>query len=282
MVDPGKNGKQNNHWWVEFGSLWPLIPGSVFTLIGVYFLLFDKQLNGVIISYVGLMSLIVGAGKIWMQSIHKQPEPIGEQSNLEAADRRALSETASESAILVICCFVGMVITALAVVCGATVTVYNGGTAIGLFWAFGCMSSGGFIGLLFSIPSEIEPMDSYLHLNTSLNQISDWLTKIIVGISLVNANQAYGHFLQAAAALGRGLASTAEQQPTAKAFAAGLIASFFFLGFIGTYLLARVWISIAIVRADQLALTLAHDENAKRDRTDQLAKTAHDAGVERG
>jgi hypothetical protein len=72
--------------------------------------------------------------------------------------------------------------------------------------------------------------------------------------------------VQAAAALGAGLTSNHNQQSAAKAFAAGLIATFFFLGFTGTYLLARVWLTMAIVRADQLALTLAHDENAKRDK----------------
>ena len=74
--------------------------------------------------------------------------------------------------------------------------------------------------------------------------------------------------MQAAAALGAGLTSNHDQQSAsaAKAFAAGLIATFFFLGFTGTYLLARVWLTMAIVRADQLALTLAHDENAKRDK----------------
>jgi hypothetical protein len=61
----------------------------------------------------------------------------------------------------------------------------------------------------------------------------------------------------AAAALGNGLAQNQGQQPAAKAFGAGLIVTFFFLGFTGTYLLARLWISMAIVRADHLALKLS-------------------------
>jgi hypothetical protein len=43
-------------------------------------------------------------------------------------------------------------------------------------------------------------------------------------------------------------------------------------------LLARMWITMAIVRADQLALTLAHNENAKRDRYDKK-NSADQAGT---
>jgi hypothetical protein len=282
----------------QFELLWPLIPGSVFTLIGVYFLLLSEQWNAVVMCYVGLMSLIVAAGKIWMQCIDKQPEPIDKQPepidkqpepidkqpepidrqpepidkqpepidrqlNLESAERRAQNKTASQNAILVICCFVGMVVTALAIVCGATVALFKGGTATGLFWAFALLSSGGFIGLLFAIPSENEPKDSNLHINTSLNQIADWLTKIIVGVSLVDARQIIKYFGQATGALGIGLTS-GQDSSVAKVFAEGLIATFFLLGFTGTYLLARVWLTLALVRADQLAITLVHD--AKRDR----------------
>jgi len=50
----------------------------------------------------------------------------------------------------------------------------------------------------------------------------------------------------------------------AKAFAEGLIATFFLLGFIGTYLLARAWLTLAIVRAGQLALTLADEAEVVR------------------
>jgi hypothetical protein len=67
--------------------------------------------------------------------------------------------------------------------------------------------SGGFVGFLFSIPSETEPKNTIVHVNTSLNQIADWLTKIIVGVSLVNAKTAYDYFVRAAATLGAGLAS---------------------------------------------------------------------------
>jgi hypothetical protein len=273
MVDPAevesqKNGKQNNHWWdwVELGSLWPFIPGAVFTLIGVCFLLYDNNtVHGVIVCYVGLMALIVAAGIIWTQSIPRQHEQHATEQPFHAATLRAQSV----NVILMTCCFVGIVITGLTIVSLATVTVFKDRTATGLLWALGTLISGGFVGLLFAIPSENEPKESKVQINTSLNQIADWLTKIIVGVSLVNAKDAYKFFLDAVRALGAGLAMSDGQLPGAKAFAGGLIITFPVLGFTGTYLLARVWLTTAIVRADQLALTLAHDENAKRDRADR-------------
>ena len=125
-----------------------------------------------------------------------------------------------ENAILVLCCFFGMVITGLAIVCGATVTVFKDGTTTRLLWGLGSLFSGGFIGSLFGIPSETESKETTLHINTSLNQVADWLTKIIVGVSLVNAETADRHFVTAAAALGDGLARNHDQQPAAKAFGA--------------------------------------------------------------
>jgi PASTA domain len=61
----------------------------------------------------------------------------------------------------------------------------------------------------------------------------------------------------AAKTLGAGLEGCGNLHEAAVAFAAGLIVTFFFLGFTGTYLLTRLWITGAIVLADQLALEIA-------------------------
>lgn len=78
-----------------------------------------------------------------------------------------------------------------------------------LLWAFACFSVGALIGFLFGIPRVLQQdvipvskpapsgvtatspttessIDSYsLKVNTNLEQISDWLTKIFVGLGLV-------------------------------------------------------------------------------------------------
>src|SRR5271166_119111 len=262
----------------EFKLLWPLIPGAVFTLIGVCFLLRDNnKAHGLIVCYVGLMALIVAAGKIWKQCITGQYQQYApEQSDPNAARREQ-----SVNVILMACCFVGIVITGLTIVSLATVTVFTAGTATALLWALGTLISGGFIGLLFAIPSENEPKESMVQINTSLNQIAEWLTKIIVGVSLVNAQNAYNYFLDAVRALGAGLAMP-EQQSAAKAFAGGLIITFLFLGFTGTYLLARLWLTTAIVRADHLALTLPHDEAANSPAIHPQHSPPHSPEIEPG
>ena len=104
--------------------------------------------------------------------------------------------------------------------------------------------------------NEKEPPKNSLQVNTSLNQIADWLTKIIVGVSLVNAQTGYDYFVRATKQLGAGVAGSPPQTaslPAGEAFAAGLIVTFFFMGLLGTYLLTRLWISAALARADQAA-----------------------------
>jgi PASTA domain len=236
----------------KFGPLWPVIPGAVVLLIGILVFLFHN-VNGIIICYVGVMAMIVAGGHIWAQTVREQPDhEAAKQTQVNSLGRR----TQLQNAIFVACCVAGAVITGLTIVCVATLTVFKGGMAPGLFGGLASLFAGGFAGFLFSIPNENQQPNSALLINTSLNQIAEWLTKIIVGVSLVNAQNAYTFFKEAAHALGAGLAS-GPQQPAADAFAAGLIVTFFFLGFISTYLLTRLWISVAIVVADQLALALS-------------------------
>jgi hypothetical protein len=94
-------------------------------------------------------------------------------------------------------CFVGLVALAL-------LQVFAKGYAI-CFWALACMASGLLLGFLFGIPkvlqrnsapdgipTKIEVKDSgipksgyQLLVNTNLDDVSDWLTKIVLGVGLV-------------------------------------------------------------------------------------------------
>jgi hypothetical protein len=193
-------------------------------------------------------TLIAAGTQSWIRRIDHQPD-------LDASGREQ-----NRNAVLVASTFLGAILTGLLTICIATVSVFKDGTGIALFWGLGALLSGGFIGFLFSLPkvaeNEKEPPKNSLQVNTSLNQIADWLTKIIVGVSLVNAQTAYDYFVRAAKTLGAGVAGSPSQmnpQPAAEAFAAGLIVTFFFLGLLGTYLLTRIWISAALARADQAA-----------------------------
>jgi Ca2+/Na+ antiporter len=196
----------------------------------------------------GVMLLIAAGTQAWIQRIDHQPD-------LDASGREQ-----NRNAVLVASTFLGSILLGLLIICIATVSFFKNGTAIALFWGLGALLCGGFIGFLFSLPkvaeNEKEPPKNSLQVNTSLNQIADWLTKIIVGVSLVNAKTAYQYFVRATLQLGAGIAGLTPQTgslPAGQAFAAGLIVTFFFLGLLGTYLLTRLWISAALARADQAA-----------------------------
>jgi beta-lactam-binding protein with PASTA domain len=244
-----------------FEPFLPLIPGTVVTLIGIVVWLLDK-VNGTIFCYFGVMGMIVAGGYICIQNVAERPD-LDAHKKPDHKHRKRLSFNVAgrhaqiQNVILVACCVLGAVVTGLAIVCVATLTTFKGGMAPGLFAGLASLFSGGFVGFLFSIPNENQRPNSSLLLNTSLNQIADWLTKIIVGVSLVNAQTAYTYFAVAAKTLGAGLEGSGNLHQAAVAFAAGLIVTFFFLGFTGTYLLTRLWITGAIVLADQLALEVA-------------------------
>jgi hypothetical protein len=145
--------------------------------------------------------------------------------------------------------------------------VYTGSggktVSLALFWALACSISGGAVGFLFGIPralqadrtdsslSEIERSEGlstyHLRVNTNLEQISDWLTKIIVGLSLVNLRE----LGQALSAMAEALSSALEPAESNLSFAYALIVFFSITGFVYGYLLTRIYISGALYRSEQ-------------------------------
>lgn len=89
-----------------------------------------------------------------------------------------------------------------------------------VLWSLACLIAGGFVGFLFGIPRILQsdtaaaprpvsqpgesgtafetPVASNYRPNTNLDQISDWLTKIIVGLGLVNLQKVPERLSQAA------------------------------------------------------------------------------------
>jgi hypothetical protein len=145
-----------------------------------------------------------------------------------------------------------------------------------LLWALACFGVGALIGFLFGIPRVLQdgptspsappaaggvgppangasPYD--LRVNTNLEQISDWLTKIIVGLGLVQLAKAPGHLSHASDFIAFGLGTGT------KIFAGGIIVYFSILGFMGGYLITRLYIAGAFSRADQDARQINRDLN---------------------
>src|SRR5438552_685547 len=91
------------------------------------------------------------------------------------------------------------------VLAGAGFTLWECGSAwaAGAMWALACFAVGVVTGFLFGIPRVLQGTDSgaeatahtpyQQRVNTNLEQISDWLTKIIVGLGLVQLTKVPGY-----------------------------------------------------------------------------------------
>lgn len=83
-----------------------------------------------------------------------------------------------------------------------------------------------------------------IRVNTNLEQISDWLTKIIVGVTLVELGPAVQRLDTAADVI----ASAFGGAPS-KSYAFALMLYFSITGFLGAYLLTRLFLQRAFERA---------------------------------
>ncbi len=117
--------------------------------------------------------------------------------------------------------------------------------AVGMMFAGGSMMAGALLGFLFGIPRTLQergPSDgseanggNYAP-NTNLEQISDWLTKILVGVGLTQLTTLPGKIWNLAELVGKGLGGT----QAATIMGLGILTYYFFLGLIVGYLATRL------------------------------------------
>ena len=131
----------------------------------------------------------------------------------------------------------------------------------GLFLAGAATLLGSVIGFLFGVPRK-NPQPpvagekdhpnttrtSYQP-NTNLEQISDWLTKIIVGVGLVEINKIIALFRQIGHFAGPAFALS----PSGEIIAVCICIHYLFVGFIQGFLLAYLWLPGAFARASKQA-----------------------------
>ncbi|MGW3963772.1 hypothetical protein ACWED2_28425 [Amycolatopsis sp. NPDC005003] len=120
--------------------------------------------------------------------------------------------------------------------------------------------SGGFLGFLFGVPkilatrtaddSRSGARTSGYAANTNLEQISDWLTKILLGAGLTQIGSLGREF----GALVGVIAPAVRPGGTAVAFVGAMLISFGVGGFIAGWLTTRLLLVAALTRADQDAL----------------------------
>lgn len=169
---------------------------------------------------------------------------------------------------------------------------WGGNPFTATLWSLACFGAGSLIGFLFGIPRVLQqdgvaPTTQVsnataggggalnqnavysIKVNTNLEQISDWLTKIFVGLGLIQLQRVPQHLDRAATYVAYGLGGGT------KFFAGGLIVYFTVLGFLGFYLVTRLYIAGALSRADQ-------DANQKLDQDRRKVQNIDlrlDAGV---
>jgi len=100
--------------------------------------------------------------------------------------------------------------------------------------------TGGLVGFLFGVPrtvqgSALSKRFTQYQGNTNLEQISDWLTKIIVGIGLVQI----GHIVPALSKFAESMKAPLGGLPSSGAFGLGLAISYALLGFFYFYFWSR-------------------------------------------
>ncbi|MGV9265568.1 hypothetical protein ACWDRR_13010 [Kitasatospora sp. NPDC003701] len=124
---------------------------------------------------------------------------------------------------------------------------------------------GGALGFLFGVPrvrggSGGEPQGSYAP-NTNLEQVSDWLTKVLLGVGLTQLGSLGERLHQLGAALAPALGGEEGAAP----FAAALVLHFLVLGFLTGWLVTRLALPQVLSDADQaLDLFLAGQDRDRR------------------
>ncbi|MFE2726061.1 hypothetical protein [Kitasatospora sp. NPDC059327] len=124
---------------------------------------------------------------------------------------------------------------------------------------------GGALGFLFGVPRVRggpggEPQGSYVP-NTNLEQVSDWLTKVLLGVGLTQLGSLGERLHQLGAALAPALGGEQGAAP----FAAALVLYFLVLGFLAGWLVTRLTLPQVLSDADQaLKLFLAGQDRDRR------------------
>jgi hypothetical protein len=126
----------------------------------------------------------------------------------------------------------------------------------GLFLAGASTVAGSLVGFMFGVPQYRRPNSASpqpsqpltTSPNTNLEQISDWLTKIIVGIGLTQL-PAIGKFFDN---LGQQWGSAFGAMPVGKIIAICITVHYLIMGFFQGFLLSSLWLPGAFERAQRI------------------------------
>ena len=128
------------------------------------------------------------------------------------------------------------------------VGLYAAGAPLGIagLWAMMCLALGALIGFLFGVPQTnvAQVQGARFWANSNIEQLSDWLTKMIVGVGLVEMGSIQRFIDQESSRLGAALVSVGRlTEVQAPVVAKGMMVYFFAAGIIQGYLLTRTYLT---------------------------------------
>jgi uncharacterized membrane protein YphA (DoxX/SURF4 family) len=228
-------GGYNEGWRVAFRTL--LLPNNIFMALCSYHLWRHPNVTS------------AGYAEILDDMLAPRRPPAGTQPPSAALSAR-WSQTSSQGATLLVAFLL------LVANCAGFLTVWVSPITnhpTGYLWSMMCIALGAFVGFLFAVPrfNRDAATSAVLLPNTNIESVSDWLSKIIVGVGLINLKPIGEFIVTTSNDLAQSLGNTTSS------FAMALILYFFVDGLIQGYLLTRMFL------AWQFALQVgdpAHDE----------------------
>lgn len=190
------------------------------------------------------------------------PTSDSNSQNKEAIKTIYQSERAIKA--IVVCMAVGVLGMFLFSLQSSSVIEFTSFFALSLLIAGACSLSGGLLGFLFGIPRTLQQdkLDDTqknnqdnknannesvtYQVNTNLEQISDWLTKILVGVGLTQIPLLIDSLKRYANFASHGLGETQASKP----FAVILLLFYIVCGFLLSYLWTRIYFAGALREAD--------------------------------
>src|SRR5262245_49391547 len=140
----------------------------------------------------------------------------------------------------------------------------------GAFLAGAATAAGSLVGFLFGVPRAAQQLtqeptgtgqkrNPYLP-NTNLEQISDWLTKIIVGVGLVEIRAVFEWFND----IGMTVGPAIWDNPAGRVVATAILVHYLLMGFFQGFLVAYLYLPKAFANARRLEGSDRTDQEEKR------------------
>jgi uncharacterized membrane protein len=227
--------------WAAFVSLFLL---ALFIPAVYHILASDQALGGDAIFQTAFRIVLI-PNNIFLAicSVYLFQNPGASLTAAPAPDRMASLYANLDNAGLAILLVAGLLLMSNCAGFLAIIFGMSGQRGTAFLWAMMCIALGALIGFLFAVP-RVNPLvssHSSFVTNTNIEQVSDWLTKILVGVGLINFKE-IGQFVdRLAGELAPSLGT--EAAPVGKPLALSLIVYFFVIGLIQGYLLTRLFLT---------------------------------------